>query len=116
MTGKPNIDSAKRDARIFLADIKQLADPERGRAAFATHAFMTVAGSHYNPKPADIVIDAAEQGDPIAREAVHHAIMWYITHGDPVPERLRNYLAELLVLHDYGPKKRRGTRTIFGIK
>jgi hypothetical protein len=108
MTDKPNIDGATRDARIVLADIKQLADSERGRSAFATEAFLTVAGSHYNPKPADILIEAAEQGDPIAREAVHHAIMWYVAHGDPVPERLRNYLAEILILRDYGPKKRRG--------
>jgi hypothetical protein len=60
MTDKPNIDGATRDARIVLADIKQLADSERGRSAFATEAFLTVAGSHYNPKPADILIEAAE--------------------------------------------------------
>ena len=67
-----------------------------------------MASSHYDPQPADILIEAAEQGDPIAKQAVHHAIMWYVSHGDPVPERLRNYLAELLVQHNYGPKKRAG--------
>jgi hypothetical protein len=108
MTDKPDIDGAKADARFLLADIKQLADPERGRTAYATEAFLTVASSSYDPQPADVLIEAAEQGDPIAKQAVHHAIVWFVAHGDPVPERLRNYLAELLILHDHGPKKRTG--------
>ena len=87
MTDKPNLDGAKADARIVLAEIKQLADPERGRAAYTWEAIKTVASSHYDPQPADIPIEAAEQGDPIAKQAVHHAIMWYVSHGDPVPER-----------------------------
>jgi hypothetical protein len=111
MTDKPNIDGAKADARVLLADIKQLTDPERGRAAFATKAFMTVAASHYDPQPADVIIEAAEHGDPLAKQAVHHAIVWFVKHGDPLPERLRNYLAELLILRDYGPKKRPGHST-----
>jgi hypothetical protein len=109
MTDKPNIDGAKADARTLLADIKQLADPGRGRTGYAIEAVLTVASSHYDPKPAEALIEAAEQGDPIAKKAVHLAIMWYVTHGDPVPDRLREYLAELLA-RDYGPRKKAGHR------
>jgi hypothetical protein len=108
MTDKPNIDGAQADARIWLADIKQLADPTRGRTAYAIEAVLTVASSHYDPKPADVLIEAAEQGDPIAKNAVHTAIMWYVAHGDPVPDRLRDYLAEILLVRDYGPRKKAG--------
>jgi hypothetical protein len=108
MIGKPNLDGAKTDARIVLTTIKQLADPERSRAAYAEEAFLTVASSTSDPQQADILIEAAEQGDPIAKQAVHHAIMWFVSHGDPVPEQLRNYLAEFLILRNYGPKKRAG--------
>jgi hypothetical protein len=108
MTDKPNIDGAKADARVLLADIKQLADPERGRVAYAIEAVLTVASSHYNPQAADVLIEAAEQGDPIAKKAVHRAIMWYVSNRDPVPDRLRDYLAEILLVRDYGPRKKAG--------
>jgi hypothetical protein len=124
---KLNIDGAKAAARTVLAEIRQLADPEKGRAAYATQAYLTVTAPPYDPipadsfiaavepadilmaavEPADILIEAAKQGDPLAKKAVHEAIMLYVTHGDPVPERLRNYLFELL-LRNYGPQKKPG--------
>ena len=126
---KSNLDRAKAAASTILADIKQLADPERGRAAYATQAYLTVTAPPYDPlpansfivavepgdipaifiasvEPADILIEAAKQGDPLAKQAVHNAILLYV--GDPMPEQLQNYLFELLKLRNYGPKKRPG--------
>ena len=55
-----------------------------------------------------MLIEGAKQGDLLAKRAVHNAIMLYVTRGDPVPERFRNYLFELLSLRNYGPKKKPG--------
>lgn len=106
---QPNLDGAKAAARMLLADIKLLSDPARGRAAFTTDAVFTVAQpSDTEQKLADALVEAAEQGDPYARQATHQAVMWFITHGDPLPQRLRDYLAEILLVRDYGPRKKAG--------
>jgi hypothetical protein len=106
---QPNLDGAKADARVLLADIKSLSDPARGRAAFTADAVFTVVQpSNTEQKLADALVEAAEQGDQYARQAVHQAVMFFVAHGDPLPERLRNYLAEILILRDYGPRKKAG--------
>ena len=56
---------------------------------------------------ATALIEAAEAGDPVAIEAVHQAIIWFVRNDEPLPEQLRAYLIELLLLHP-GRKKKRG--------
>ena len=53
------------------------------------------------------LIEAAEAGDPVATEAVHQAIIWFVRNDEPLTEQLRAYLIELLLLHP-GRKKKRG--------
>jgi hypothetical protein len=53
-------------------------------------------------------VEAAEAGDPDAMQAVHHAIAWFVGEGEPIPEVLRPYLFELLLLKPPTRKRKRG--------
>jgi hypothetical protein len=42
-------------------------------------------------------------------EAMDHAIAWYVRESEPVPEILRPYLFEVLLLHRSSRKQKRGS-------
>jgi hypothetical protein len=64
--------------------------------------------SRFEPMQAMALVEAAEAGDPVARGAVHQAIAWFVREGEPVPEILRAYLSELLLLENPDRKGKRG--------
>ena len=105
---KQPVESAREAARVLLSGVKLASEPARGRAAFRTDAMFKVADSRFeSPMTAAALIEAAEAGDPVATEAVHQAIIWFVRNDEPLTEQLREYLIELLLLRP-GRKQKRG--------
>ena len=107
MTEK-NIQSARQAARMLLSAIKLAVDPNRGRATFLNDAMLKAVDAKFNNRAAMAAVEAAEAGDPLATEAVHQAIAWYVREGEPLPESLRAYLIELLLLKPPIRKQKKG--------
>jgi hypothetical protein len=108
---KPHVEAAReaREAvRSLLALVKLASEPGRGRAAFRMDAMSRVGDSKFDPRAAMAFVEAAEAGEPVAMEAVDHAIAWYVQANEPIPEILRPYLFEVLLLHRSSRKKKRG--------
>jgi hypothetical protein len=101
-----NVEGAREAARVMLASVKMASVPMRGQSAFLWDAFFKATDSRFEPMLAVSLVESAEEGDPVAKEAVHNAIAWFVTEGECVPEILRNYLLELLLLQKSGPKKK----------
>jgi hypothetical protein len=107
MTAK-HVEAAREAVRSLLALVKLASEPGRGRAAFRMDAMFWAADSNVDSRAAMTVAQAAEAGDPDAMLAVHHAIAWHVGQGQPVPEILRLYLFELLLLKPPTRKRKRG--------
>jgi hypothetical protein len=101
---KAHVEAAREAVRSLLALVKLASEPGRGRAAFRMDAMFWAVDS----REAMTVAQAAEAGDPDAMYAVHHAIAWHVGQGQPVPEILRPYLFELLLLKPPTRKRKRG--------
>jgi hypothetical protein len=101
---KVHVESAREAVRPLLALVKLASEPGRGRAAFRMDAMFWAVDS----REAMTVAQAAEAGDPDAMHAVHQAIAWHVGEGQPVPEILRPYLFELLLLKPPTRKRKRG--------
>jgi hypothetical protein len=110
MTAKKakHVEAAREAVRVLLALVKLASEPGRGRDAFRMDAMSRVGDSKFDPRAAMAFVEAAEAGDPVAMEAVDHAIAWYVQASEPVPEILRPYLFEVLLLHRSSRKQKRG--------
>jgi hypothetical protein len=104
----PDVEGARVAARMILSMVKLASESGRGPAAFRSDEIFRAIHSRFEPMAAVALVEAAEDGYPIAIEAVHQAIAWFIKEGEPVPEILRNYLLELLLLQNPGRKRKRG--------
>jgi hypothetical protein len=103
-----NVESAREVVRALLSLVKLASEPGRGRDAFRIDAMFWAADSNVDSRAAMTVAQAAEAGDPDAMHAVHQAIAWHVGQGQPVPEILRPYLFELLLLKPPTRKQKRG--------
>jgi hypothetical protein len=105
---KAHVEAAREAVRALLALVKLASESGRGRDAFRRDAMIRVGDSKFDPRAAMAFVEAAEAGDPVAMEAVEHAIAWYVRESEPVPEILRPYLFEVLLLHRSSRKQKRG--------
>jgi hypothetical protein len=101
---KPNLEAARKSARVILRGVRA----GRGPRAYRYDVFTQVTDSRFDPQAAKAtaeVIKAARAGDSDARAALHDAIAWMIREKEQLPDPLRDYLLELLSV-DTGPRKR----------
>jgi hypothetical protein len=99
----PDLDGAKRAARLILDVAHRLLRSEQGgdpahagRTAFQKEIYYQAVESVFDPKGVAGAIRLAKSGDPEARRGIHLAIIGYVKIGEPIPKPLQEYLVELL--------------------
>ena len=107
MKRKPNIDGAMKTARMLLGLAPMAAKPGRGAEAYLNTTALDLTNDvRFDPTKAEPIINAAAAGDQLARKAVHTAAKWFVENGEPLPDVLRRYVVDLLLVTRGGPGRR----------